>query len=429
MDSAEIQEVSDAKICDAHGVNLGRGKRFPIIDAEVERRSLDCSAWVGAAVSDCSDLSITNAQRIEEPEGIAFTVVNKGQSAKNYRIYHVGIQSSRFEIQAGETQQVAMAFNPGMQVFGQITSGAGKAEAMLNECLNTYGSIPRQPPRLKSTDSAPAAVIAADPGTPTKALRNANMRSGPGTEHRILGLLKTGEPLRVLRVAGTWCECMTSDSRLVYVSCSLLAPPPSGWGTAPASAAAGVRAGQTFNPQIVFARGPKMPRGDCKSPEECREMMLRNMGRLGATRDALAFARRLSAGGTWGWAEEFRNYGTVDLIKASYPLRANTNSGWLLVNGSPDLVDVEEYDRGGSVTGDSRYRALLARNQNVFPYGHIGFLRHEARPGGRQRFVFSDNVGTCRACEPSASIEFAFDFAADGRLIGTSLLAVEAASR
>lgn len=79
---------------------------------------------------------------------------------------------------------------------------------------------------------APNQVMATAPeGAETRALRNVNMRAGPGTSHPIVGLLRSGEPITVLSAAGSWCECMTSGGQRVYVSCNFLAVPSGGWPT------------------------------------------------------------------------------------------------------------------------------------------------------------------------------------------------------
>ncbi len=81
----------------------------------------------------------------------------------------------------------------------------------------------------------PAETEPAEPAEPAQvtvqALRNVNMRAGPGTSHRVLGVLRPGDEVTVVRVVGTWCECMTADDRRVYVSCGLLSVPPGGWAT------------------------------------------------------------------------------------------------------------------------------------------------------------------------------------------------------
>lgn len=83
----------------------------------------------------------------------------------------------------------------------------------------------------EATDLATESAMTPAPaeGAETRALRNVNMRAGPGTNHRIVGLLRTGEQITVLAVSGSWCECMTSGGQRVYVSCNYLSVPLGGW--------------------------------------------------------------------------------------------------------------------------------------------------------------------------------------------------------
>jgi SH3 domain-containing protein len=78
---------------------------------------------------------------------------------------------------------------------------------------------------------APAPAQAAAPASETasRALQNANMRSGPGAGHAVVGSLRVGESVTVLRVVNGWCECMTGARRVVFIRCNLLAPPAGGW--------------------------------------------------------------------------------------------------------------------------------------------------------------------------------------------------------
>ena len=285
MDAAAIQAVADKRLCSVQANLLGEGRRVPTVDTEVGRRGLDCSAWIGAAVSDCSTLAITNAQRNDEREGIIFTVVNNGPVAKNYRIYHVGIQSSRQEIQPGETQQVGMAFNPGAMLLGQATSGAGKAESMLNECLNTYYSIPAQPPRRATAATTAAAGVpigaGEQTGRQTRATANVNMRAGPGTNHAALGTLRPGDEVTVVSVQGTWCECMGAGKPRFFASCRYLSAPAGGWPSLAQSAGANgnggklsqnglgpVRVGMTVL-QVARSLGGPLSRRDQFDSSEC----------------------------------------------------------------------------------------------------------------------------------------------------------------
>ena len=68
------------------------------------------------------------------------------------------------------------------------------------------------------------------------------------------------------------------------------------------------------------------------------------MAKAGASADAVSFTRELykQSGGDVGIMTGFQAVGPVDFAWISYPLRANTNYGLLLVNGKPPMVNVED---------------------------------------------------------------------------------------
>jgi hypothetical protein len=87
----------------------------------------------------------------------------------------------------------------------------------------------------------PAPVAAPAAETASRALQNANMRSGPGAGHAVVGSLRVGETVTVLRVVNGWCECMAGGRR-VFISCRLLTAPAGGWAALSGSGGTGVPA-------------------------------------------------------------------------------------------------------------------------------------------------------------------------------------------
>jgi hypothetical protein len=125
-----------------------------------------------------------------------------------------------------------------------------------------------------------------------------------------------------------------------------------------------------------------------------------------------------------GWVDSFTEYGRVDLISASYPFRANTNGGFLLVNGTPTVINTESLTLSASDKRRSDYRRLIKRRPSVSPIMKLQFDHHEQLSGGGQRFVFTDYFSECRACELAATGYFAFDFDQEGCFIGTQMLRI-----
>jgi hypothetical protein len=144
------------------------------------------------------------------------------------------------------------------------------------------------------------------------------------------------------------------------------------------------------------------------------------MDQLGASDQALAFARQLEAMGHQAWAESFEELGPVDLVTVHYPLRASTNEGFVMVNAAGHIVEAESFAASDQEMSD--HRLVVADAMGETPLGKIGYFGVTARDGGGQVFIFTDLLGTCRACEPTGWIRFGFDFDAAGRFLGTRLL-------
>jgi hypothetical protein len=79
------------------------------------------------------------------------------------------------------------------------------------------------------------------------------------------------------------------------------------------------------------------------SPSGFSECMIEQMAKAGAPADAVSFTRELykQSHGEFGVMSDFQNAGPVACAWISYPLRANTNYGFLLVNGQPPIVKVD----------------------------------------------------------------------------------------
>ena len=82
---------------------------------------------------------------------------------------------------------------------------------------------------------------------------------------------------------------------------------------------------------------------DKSAPAGFGQCVIEQIGRAGASADAVSFTRELykQSGGDVGIMTGFQGVGPVNFAWFTYPLRANTNYGLLLVNGKPPIVNVE----------------------------------------------------------------------------------------
>jgi hypothetical protein len=136
--------------------------------------------------------------------------------------------------------------------------------------------------------------------------------------------------------------------------------------------------------------------------------------------------------GQIAYARDFREAGKVAIVSIEYMLRANENRGWLLVNGTPLLIDVDDMQRlpKDTLLGDPAYAALVQRYPRVmlFPGDRSDTAepKVETLPDKGERFVVRYLLQNgCHACERIGSATFAFDFDQAGRFRGTRLLAVD----
>lgn len=154
------------------------------------------------------------------------------------------------------------------------------------------------------------------------------------------------------------------------------------------------------------------------------------MQQSGASSQALAFARRLD---NLGYMRQFRDAGRVDIAYVAYPFRANENYGWLLVNGEPPLVDVDDFKllRQDELRANTVYAELMKRYPHItiWPGDRFRTIEPavESSPDGGQRFVIEYRLrDLCHACELVGSARFAFGFDNAGQFLGTRLRGVTA---
>ena len=155
------------------------------------------------------------------------------------------------------------------------------------------------------------------------------------------------------------------------------------------------------------------------------------MSQSGAPAPAVDFAKRLVA-----IVRDFRRTGgPVDVAYVLYPFRANENDAALLVNGTPDIVDIDDPKAIAPPAWKATpaFQALARRypNVSVWPGDRSGsayprVVACDDPPGG-QRFVFAYTFRDgCHACAVVASGEMGFDFDKSGTPTGRSVVNVTA---
>jgi hypothetical protein len=159
------------------------------------------------------------------------------------------------------------------------------------------------------------------------------------------------------------------------------------------------------------------------------------MVKAGASADAVAFSRELDRvnHGDVGIMTGFQPVGPVDIAWVTYPLRANTNTGLLLVNGQPPLVDVENLQLLDQKTMKQSPQFQDLKGQfpqvDVWPGDRDGktWPNSQKGPNGGVQFVADyPLINGCHACARAGSVYFNWNFDTQGKFLGTTFIGLTA---
>jgi len=160
------------------------------------------------------------------------------------------------------------------------------------------------------------------------------------------------------------------------------------------------------------------------------ECLVGQMSKAGAPPASVSFTRELykQSRGDFGIMTGFQGHeGPVAFAWITYPLRANTNYGLLLVNGRPAIVNVENLKLLDIKTMKNSPQFQDLRNQfpqvDVWPGDRDGktWPNSQAGPDGGTQFVVGyPLINGCHACARAGFAIFTWNFDAQGKFLGTS---------
>jgi hypothetical protein len=170
---------------------------------------------------------------------------------------------------------------------------------------------------------------------------------------------------------------------------------------------------------------------DKTAPSGVAECLISRMKPAGASSDAVSFTRALykQSHGDVGIMTGFQPVGPVDIAWITYPLRANTNYGLLLVNGKPWTVNVEDLTLLDKKTMEVSPQFKDLRFQfpkvDVWPGDRDGKTWPNSQTGtdgGIQFTVGYPLIDGCHACAHAGSALFTWNFSAQGKFQGTTFV-------
>jgi hypothetical protein len=168
---------------------------------------------------------------------------------------------------------------------------------------------------------------------------------------------------------------------------------------------------------------------DQSSPPDYSECMITQMAKAGAPDAAVSFTRELykENHGEFGIMTGFQDEGPVAFAWITYPLRANTNYGLLLVNGRPRIINVEDLKLLDTKTMKQSFQFQDVKaqfpNVAVWPGDRDRKIwpNSQAGPnGGIQFTVEYPLINGCHACARAGFVIFNWNFDAQGKFLGTT---------
>ncbi|PLY40848.1 hypothetical protein CSZ94_18750 [Janthinobacterium sp. ROICE36] len=158
------------------------------------------------------------------------------------------------------------------------------------------------------------------------------------------------------------------------------------------------------------------------APDVC---LLRTMQRAGARPQAIAAARMLVKANKAGFISAWRPLGTVALATVTYPFRANTNEGSLLIGSDGAAIDVDEDSVREEDRATPGWRAFAAAHPDAVPFGPADFVGSTATDGGGQRLLFSTPLKRCHACADDGALLVAYLVDKAGVVLERELLTIK----
>ena len=158
-------------------------------------------------------------------------------------------------------------------------------------------------------------------------------------------------------------------------------------------------------------------------PSTSIDCVMTLMQSSGASSQAIAFTAMLQG---ISFMSSFKEFGVVDLAEITYPSRANNNVEYVLLNGNPQIIYIEDGYKV-DLTHDSNYSVLQQKYPNIqIEGGENNFINMEQISQGGQQFIFSFAlVDGCHACQTDKFAYIAFEFEGTGQFEGMRLMYIK----
>jgi len=196
-----------------------------------------------------------------------------------------------------------------------------------------------------------------------------------------------------------------------------------------------IKAAKKVTVNVVFAGDTKFVdavKASCQDAHggKLQDCFATEMKKAGATSAAVEFSKQL---GEPGFVHDFRVAGPVDIAYVSYPYRANENQSWLIVNGTPPVVDVDNSKlviiAARALKNNSTYAGLAKAHPDASPWPGDRYSTEtpdvEMGANGGVHIIVNYRLREkCHSCAVLGHAWYSFEFDAKGIFAGARLMAI-----
>lgn len=167
------------------------------------------------------------------------------------------------------------------------------------------------------------------------------------------------------------------------------------------------------------------------APPDFAGCFIDQMSKSGAPAGAIEFTRMYQrhSNGEVAIMNDFKKVGPVDLAAVVYPLRANDNTGVLMVNGDPKVLDSDDmkYLDRKTMEDDWAYKAVKEKypKADIWPTSVApgSWPGSASLPDGGIGFLFGyPMLDGCHACRHVGLQRFRWDFDRHGKFLHTTYM-------
>jgi predicted secreted protein len=186
---------------------------------------------------------------------------------------------------------------------------------------------------------------------------------------------------------------------------------------------------------VVFAGDTKFVdavKTICQDPhaDKLQDCFAEEMKKAGASPAAVEFSRQL---GEPGFVRDFRAAGPVDIAYVLYPYRANENQSWVIVNGTPPAIDVDNSKlvtiAARGLKNNASYAGLAKAHPDLSPWPGDRYSTEipdvELGANGGVHVIVNYRLREkCHSCAVLGHAWYSFEFDAKGIFAGARLMAI-----